>query len=376
MHNSTTSRQLKVGSLFSGYGGLDLAVEHHFDAETIWFSEINEPIARLFSHHWPEAPNLGDITAINWSEVPPVDILCGGFPCQDVSTVGKQAGLAPGTRSGLWANMATAIEALQPEWVVIENVRGLLSAPATRPVMQGAPDDERNPANATMGAATLCEVESDPWGLGDESARSLRALGAVLGDLADLGFNAEWVGLPASLIGAPHHRYRIFILAHRHSVPNSASLGFLPRQRNTRSCESQTRDDRALAPDHRLRPARTGWLTDQADRIGDPVVTDRAAIRQWGKYADAITRWEHTTGRQAPAPAFLDESEKPRPAPEFVEWLMGLPTGWVTETRHRLTTNEQLMALGNGVVPRQAMYALRALFDVPELRARHVRDAS
>ena len=95
MHDSTTSRRLRVGSLFSGYGGLDLAVEHHFDARTVWFSEINEPIARLFSHHWPEAPNLGDITAINWSEVPPVDILCGGFPCQDVSTVGKQAGLAP-----------------------------------------------------------------------------------------------------------------------------------------------------------------------------------------------------------------------------------------------------------------------------------------
>ena len=77
------SPRLKIGSLFSGYGGLDLAVEHVLDAETVWFSELNEPVARVFSRHWPGVPNLGDITAINWHEVEPVDILIGGFPCQD-----------------------------------------------------------------------------------------------------------------------------------------------------------------------------------------------------------------------------------------------------------------------------------------------------
>lgn len=106
----------RVGSLFSGYGGLDLAVEHAFHAQTIWFSEIS-PVQRVFAHHWPDAPNLGDITTINWDQVPPVDILCGGFPCQDVSTVGKMAGLAPGTRSGLWSHMADAIDHLRPEYV-------------------------------------------------------------------------------------------------------------------------------------------------------------------------------------------------------------------------------------------------------------------
>ena len=60
-------RRLRVGSLFSGYGGLDLAVEEVFDARTIWFSEINEPVARVFAHHWPDAPNLGDITTIDWN---------------------------------------------------------------------------------------------------------------------------------------------------------------------------------------------------------------------------------------------------------------------------------------------------------------------
>lgn len=180
-HIPSSGRRLRVGSLFSGYGGLDLAVEHVFNAETVWFSEINEPVARVFAHHWPEAPNLGDITTIDWNTVPPVDILCGGFPCQDVSTVGKQAGLAPGTRSGLWSHMAAAIEALQPEFVVIENVRGLLSARAARITPEGAIDDRckretANPSNDVP--ATIRDLEPDSWHLGDESGRPLRAMGA------------------------------------------------------------------------------------------------------------------------------------------------------------------------------------------------------
>ena len=171
---------LRVGSLFSGYGGLDLAVEEVFGAKTIWFSEINEPVARVFSHHWPDAPNLGDITTINWNTVPPVDILCGGFPCQDVSTVGKMAGLKPGTRSGLWAHMATAIDALQPEWVVIENVRGLLSAPAIRANLEGDYNEQCNPRDAAPEGATPRGVESDPWLLGETATRPLRAAGTVM----------------------------------------------------------------------------------------------------------------------------------------------------------------------------------------------------
>ncbi len=169
-------RPLRVGSLFSGYGGLDLAVEHATGGETVWFSEINEPVARVFAHHWPDAPNLGDISTIDWHDAPPVDVLCGGFPCQDVSTVGKGAGLAPGTRSGLWSHMATAIEVLQPELVVIENVRGLLSASAIRPETKGATHDDRNPDHAIDGRATAVRnLEPGSWLLGDQPDRPLRA---------------------------------------------------------------------------------------------------------------------------------------------------------------------------------------------------------
>ena len=358
---ASSDSRLRIGSLFSGYGGLDLAVEHVFNAKTVWFSELNEPVARVFAHHWPDAPNLGDITTIDWSQVKPVDILIGGFPCQDVFTVGKRAGLAPGTRSGLWAHMAAAIDALQPEWVVIENVRGLLSSPATRPPSEGDDHDRRNPGDATPGDATLRGLEPDPWHLGDNAARPLRALGAVLGDLADLRLDARWIGLPASLVGAPHQRFRVFALARR-TVPHPAGDGLLTRRGNPRPGASETRDDRAVAPDHRVRAPRASWLTEQEGRIGYPVVPDRRTVQRWGRYADAITRWEHIIGRPAPAPALLNDADGPRPAPAFVEWLMGLPTGWVTNS-DELTQNQQITALGNGVQPLQAALALSALLD-------------
>jgi DNA (cytosine-5)-methyltransferase 1 len=359
--NASSDARLRIGSLFSGYGGLDLAVEHVFNARTVWFSELNEPVARVFARYWSEAPNPGDITAIDWSQVEPVDILIGGFPCQDVSTVGKRAGIAPGTRSGLWAHMAAAIDALQPEWVVIENVRGLLSSPATRPPTEGDDHERRNPGDAAPGGATLRGMERDPWHLGDNAARPLRALGAVLGDLADLRLDARWIGLPASLVGAPHQRFRVFALA-RCTVPHPAGDGLLTRWGNPRTGSSPARDDRAVAPDHRLRAPRATWLTEQESRIGDPVVPDRRTVQRWGRYADAITRWEHITGRSAPAPALPNDADGPRPAPAFVEWLMGLPTGWVTSS-DELTQNQQITALGNGVQPLQAALALSALLD-------------
>ncbi|WP_051518549.1 MULTISPECIES: DNA cytosine methyltransferase [Actinomycetes] len=238
MHDTAASpAHPRIGSLFSGYGGLDLAVEHATGGQTVWFSELNTAVAGVFAHHWPDAPNLGDISTIDWATVPPVDVLCGGFPCQDISTVGKGAGLAPGTRSGLWSYMATAIEVLQPRLVVIENAGGLLSATATRPETKGQRHDDRNPDDATPGpASAIRDLESEPWMLGDDAARPLRALGAVLGDLADLGMDARWIGLPASLAGAPHHRFRIFNTAYRQDpVPDASGLGLLARWRDAGS---------------------------------------------------------------------------------------------------------------------------------------------
>ncbi len=357
---STDDRPIKIGSLFSGYGGLDLAVEHATGGRTVWFSELNEPVARVFSHHWP-------IPRTAATSPPSAGATFNRLTCCVVVSLpgrlDRRQGSRPRTRhrSGLWSYMATANEALQPRLVAIENVRGLLSAPATRHQTQGAGND-RNPDRATPVAATLHDLEPGSGVLGDEPARPLRALGAVLVDLADLRYDAQWIGLPASLVGAPHPRHRIFIAAHRQgTVSDTTGLGLLTRWRDPGPGPSSTRHDRTESPGHRPRPERASWLDRQVERIGDPVRARGEHLRRWGRYADAIARWEHITGRAAPAPAILNEERGPRPAPEFVQWLMGLPEGWVTESAHGLTANQQNTALGNGVLPLQALLAIDPL---------------
>lgn len=91
---------MRIGSLFSGAGGLDMAVESVFAGRTVWHSEIDNAASKVLAHRWPDVPNLGSITEIDWATVNPVDVLCGGFPCQDVSAAGKRAGIKDGTRSG------------------------------------------------------------------------------------------------------------------------------------------------------------------------------------------------------------------------------------------------------------------------------------
>ena len=132
-----------------------------------------------------------------------------------------------------------------------------MSSPATLLPAQGGAHERRNPGGATHDGATLRGVESDPWHLGDNAARPLRVLGAVLGDLADLRLDVRWIGLPASLVGTPHQRFRIFALARR-TLPRPAGDGLIARRGNARPGASEARDDRAVAPDHRLRPAQTG----------------------------------------------------------------------------------------------------------------------
>lgn len=100
------------------------------------------------------------------------------------------------------------------------------------------------------------------------------------------------------------------------------------------------------------------------------MVADRRTAQRWGRYADAITRWEHITERTAPAPALLNDADGPRPAPVFIEWLMGLPTGWVTDA-DELTQNKQITALANGVLPLQASAALHHLRAWKRPRPRH-----
>ena len=185
---------MKLGSLFSGYGGLDLAVMNVTGAELVWHCEWDDAPSKILEKRFPGVPNYKDVSKVDWTQVEPVDILTGGFPCQDLSLAGKRAGMEDGTRSGLWSEFHKAITILQPKLVVIENVRGLLSAKADNGMEYSEED--------------LAAFNGRP---------AIRALGAVLGDLADIGYDAKWTGVRASDAGAPHQRFRIFITA----FPNS-----------------------------------------------------------------------------------------------------------------------------------------------------------
>lgn len=389
---------LRIGSLCTGYGGLDEAVQETVGGTVAWHCQYEPPdkngredknqyAAQILAHHWPEIPNHGDITAVDWTTVEPVDVLTMGFPCQDVSVAGLRAGLLQGNRSGLWRHCARAIAELQPSLVVIENVPGLLSSPADG------------------------DVEPCPWCLGggaDEPV--LRALGAVLADLAGLGFDAEWTSLDASAVGACHKRRRVFILAWPAHTPGprlearrqgrpardladaADAQGDGRHERRPEPARLQGRPDVALtggataAHAEGLRLQRGGQHGDggldlrtaigqlAADPDSEPRVERRNAApgeeasgrasavdcgchrAPWGRYAPAIHRWEQVMGRAAPAPV----DERGRLAPPFVEWMQGLPAGHVTAVPG-IPRNAQLKALGNGVVPRQAAAAIRVL---------------
>ena len=195
---------MKYAELCAGYGGLGLAVEEVFPgAELAWYSEFDPAPSKIMARHWPHAPNHGDMTAIDWAQVEPVDLISGGTPCQDLSHAGRRKGMTDGTRSNLWVAMREAIATIQPTYVVWENVRGAYSATA---------DSDLEPCPGCMG---------NP-GNGEPV---LRALGRVLGDLYELGFDAEWRGLRAADVGAPHGRFRVFILAKRRPLANTVDHG-------------------------------------------------------------------------------------------------------------------------------------------------------
>ena len=377
---------MRIGSLFSGYGGLDLAVEQVFPgAVPAWFCEWDDAPSRILAHHWPDVPNYRDVSAVDWDAVKPVDIITGGFPCQDVSHAGRRQGLIRDregrTRSGLWGQMLRAIDTIRPPLVVAENVRGLLSATADS------------------------DVEPCPWCMGDGGASPMRALGAVLADLADIGFDASWTSLRAADVGAAHGRFRVFILAWPVEdvptvVPDSDGARGEGRPgggvQQGRESDGGGAGDVSLLPtpdaysadrggsqhpDKRRAGGHQATIADVAEHLLPTPRTENNENRQssgyggdrgnyhglltgavdWADYAPAIARWERVLGRVAPAPTEPGPKGNPRLSPRFVEWLMGLPVGHVTDPAIGLTRNQQLKALGNGVVPAQGAAALEWL---------------
>ena len=157
---------LTFGSLFAGIGGFDLGFERA-GMTCRWQVEIDDYANRVLAKHWPDVARYRDIRSVGWHNLSPVDVICGGFPCQDVSRNGTQAGIY-GRRSGLFAEAIRVVGELRPRCVVLENVAGLLDG----------------------------------------------GLGEVLASLSAIGFDAEWDVVPACGVGADQIRERVFILAY------------------------------------------------------------------------------------------------------------------------------------------------------------------
>ncbi len=211
---------MTFGSLFSGYGGMDLGLERA-GMKCAWQVENNADAIEKLEAHWPNVKRYGDIKTVRGDECEPVDCIAGGFPCVDISAAGRQAGITA-ERSGLWFDYARIIRVLRPRVVLIENVSRLL----------------------------------------------VSGLDRVLGELAASGYDAEWQVLSACAFGAPHPRKRVFIVAY----PSGSGLeGIYDAQRGV-DLQSSTRDLRrhwSTEPDvARVANGLSRWVGGKASIIG------------------------------------------------------------------------------------------------------------
>ena len=227
---------MKIGSLFSGIGGLERGVELAVaDARVVWQAE-SDPFARaVLAKHWPEVHRYEDVREID-ATTPPPDLICGGFPCTDISVAGKGLGIE-GPQSGLWSEYARIVRALRPRLVFVENVAALAA----------------------------------------------RGLDRVLGDLAALGYDAEWTVLRASDVGAPHRRARVFLLAYseRDAIRQLAERD----QRSGRRVRAAERGD-AESVDDRGEVADTDRERLEEQRLREPTEPQLSATQCDGALAD------------------------------------------------------------------------------------------
>ncbi len=213
---------MKILSLFSGIGGLELGLEWAGLGVTRWQVEQDAFARQVLARHWPDAERFEDVREVTGADFPGCDVICGGFPCQDISVAGKGAGI-DGERSGLWGEYARLVRELRPRLVIVENVAAL----------------------------------------------AVRGLDRVLADLAALGYDAEWEVVSAADAGAPHLRKRIFIIA---ADPDSLHLRDQPQPR--RQGSPQSGDYGAEGHDsnsHRQRSPARSRSPREGEEAGDPL---------------------------------------------------------------------------------------------------------
>ena len=310
--------KLKVLDLFSGIlvGGFSLGLERTGGFETVAFCEIEEFPRRVLAKHWPGVPIYHDVRELTKDVLDrdgiAVDVITGGFPCQDLSVAGKQRGMGEGTRSGLWSEIVRLIGELRPRYVIVENVANLLSGPSEK---RGG------------------------W------------FGRVLGDLAERGYDAEWENIPASALGAPHRRERVWLLAWNADQKHVGEVGGISEE-----CKAYSG---GIGP----------LLADSAQLQCDGR-DDHARKRvEWGPLSELgnggwAKHLAHAAGigQQGPGEPFIACDAIPgRIGAEWrVEPDVGRVAHGVPDRAHRLA------ALGNAVVPQIPELIGRAILEAAE----------
>lgn len=305
---------MPILELCAGYGGLGMAVEALTGERIRYVAESDPHASRILAARYPDAPNLGDITSVDWEALQgEIDIVTAGFPCQGISNAGLRRGLAD-ERSAVWFHALTAIRTLRPRFVFLENV----------------------------------------------AAIRRRGLPEVLGGLAAIGYDAKWCSFRASEIGAPHHRDRWFCLAVPEGTGAREEVAFDAHGGGEHQDAGAAGGARLLPYSHSLRRGRGPGRVEEHPGRPEPSDARYSPATWWGDYLPAVRRWEDLTGRPSPAPTERGPRGGIRLTPAWTEWLMGLPAGWVTDVPG-LGRKEQLRAIGNGVIPAQAFAAFHHL---------------
>ena len=274
---------MNVGSLFSGIGGFELGFERA-GMRVSWQVEQDAYCRAVLARHFPDAVRFEDVREVGARELDPVDLICGGFPCQDLSSAGRGAGI-DGARSGLWSEFARIVRELRPGYVVVENVPALLTGKGKR------------------------------WDRGP--------IGRVLGDLAEARYDAEWACLSAREFGAPHLRKRVWIVAYPawDAEARAATKSGSERQRARAGGERSRAEDLADA-DAERQSGRAGGSGRQG---GDNLRTAVAREPMFPTPFASNTKAEHKRSAGRPPRSYGTTGPL---NPPWVEWLMGFPIGW------------------------------------------------
>ena len=325
-------KSLSVFDIFSGIGGFSLGLEKA-GMQTVAFCEINPFCQKILKKHWTSVPVFSDVTALtkeDFTSLPKIDVIAGGFPCQDISCAGKQIGIT-GKRSGLWKEFRRLINELKPKYAIIENVANLRG----------------------------------------------NGLITVLQDLWEIGYNAEWHCIPASAFGAPHRRDRIWIVAYstcnseiRLSVGKKETIS-PPRDdcKNAANadckrcdCRQCNRQERYLQDDSQgeYSEAHPEWNIGESGISKTCEIlsnTNSQRLQGYGRFEEISTickqeqigLYYRTRGvdQWGKEPESIPRLKDERLNPDWVEWLMGFPSSWTEDGSRR----QRLMALGNAVVP-------------------------